>query len=93
MNFYIMLTLLVAGGIGMSFLVSTTYYYENQSRDNLIKKYCPTMKESCLDTLIIDPFLSMPVTIGWFVYVIFCAKQLLGHKRSVNISSKEDRKE
>ena len=81
MNFYIMLTLLVAGGIGMSFLVSTTYYYENQSRDKIIEQQCPTRETSCLDRLIIDPFLSMPATIGWFVYLVFAAGQILNHKK------------
>lgn len=81
MNFYIMLTLLVAGGIGMSFLVSTTYYYENQSRDKIIHETCPTMEKSCLDRLIIDPFLSMPVTLGWVVYMVFACGQILTHKK------------
>lgn len=81
MNFYLMLALLVAGGIGLSFVVSTAYYYENQSRDKIIKQHCPTMQESCLNTLIIDPFISMPATIGWVCYMLFACKQILNHKR------------
>ena len=80
MNFYVMLALLVVGGIGMSFLVSTAYYYENQSRDQFMQKYCPTREESCLNTLFIEPTLSMPATIGWVVYMMIVIKKILDYK-------------
>lgn len=80
MNYYILLTLLVAGGIIMSFAVSFSFYYQQQYSNKILHQFCPTMSESCLNTISIEPVLPTLSSLGFVTYMIVSCSIIINHK-------------
>lgn len=81
MKSYIMLALMIAGGLGLSFVVSFAFYFQEQSNKEILHKYCPNMQESCLDGINIEPVLPTLTALGLGVYLVLCCQKILSIKQ------------